>query len=271
MLLKIFEHKSFFQILQNAVASKSERGYRMKLADAAGCQAAYLSQVLRAKANLTTEQVYRLCAFWKLDEPETEYALLVHQIDRTSCAELARFYQKKAYQLREEHGTLAKRIGADATVTLTEQDRCRYYSSWQYAAIHMLTSIPHFQSTTSISHRLGLPLDRVETVVNDLCKMHLIERSGKSLKIRQLQIHIDENHPLNLTNHINWRNHCAAQIQNEDSGALHYTAVHTLSSADASKIRDILLAAIRASREVVAPSPEEDALVVLVDCYRLQN
>ena len=271
MLPIIYENESFFQILQNHVASKSERGYRMKLADAAGCQAAYLSQVLRAKANLTTEQVYRICAFWKLDEPETEYALLVHHIDRTSCPELARFYQKRANQLREEHGTLAKRIGADATVTFTEQDRCRYYSSWQYAAIHMLASIPHFQTTTSISQRLGLPLERVETVSDDLCRMQLIERSGKFLKIRQLQIHIDENHPLNLTNHINWRNHCAAQIQSADSSALHYTAVHSLSRSDASKIRDILLAAIRASREVVAPSPEEDAIVMLIDCYRLQN
>jgi hypothetical protein len=58
---------------------------------------------------------------------------------------------------------------------------------------------------------------------------------------------------LNLTNHINWRNHCAMQIQKADSSALHYTAVHSLSRSDASKVRDILLAAIRASREVLHP------------------
>lgn len=268
---EIFEQESFFQILQNDVTSKSQRGYRLRLANAAGCQPAYLSQVLRKKANLTTEQVHRLCLFWSLDDAETEYALLVHQRERTSSADLALFYNRRVLQLREEYGTLAKRIGAEPALALTDQDRCLYYSSWHYAAIHMLVTIPHFQNAVSVSQRLGLPLERVEEVVTDLCKMQLMERSGKALKVRQLQIHIDENHPLNLTNHVNWRNHCAVQIQSGDAKALHYTAVHSLSKSDFVKIREIFLGAIRASRDVVAPSPEEEAAVVLIDCYRLQN
>jgi hypothetical protein len=44
-----------------------------------------------------------------------------------------------------------------------------------------------------------------------------------------------------------------------------------MSQRDAAMILEVLLAAIRATRDAVAPSPEEDTVVVLVDFYRLQK
>ena len=64
---------------------------------------------------------------------------------------------------------------------------------------------------------------------------------------------------------------CLAWIDLHFRAALHYTAAHSMSQRDAAMILEVLLAAIRATRDAVAPSPEEDTVVVLVDFYRLQK
>jgi uncharacterized protein (TIGR02147 family) len=277
----LYESTDLLDLLQGEAVSKKQRGHLALMAKAAGCQAAYLSQVLRGKANLTTEHIHRLCGFWKLNETETDYVLFLHHAARAGNADLQAFYLRKAQRIREEHGTLAKAVGAASAPAFSEEDRTLYYSSWLYAAIHMLVSIPHFQTAASISQRLGLPLQRVDDVLSDLCRMGLVTANGKSFRVVQNNLHIDQRHPLHKTNHINWRSHCSQNIQNNAEGTasrpqmgtldLHYTAVHTLSRNDVSKIRDILLDAIRLTRDVVGPSPEEDAVVVLIDCYRLQK
>jgi hypothetical protein len=48
---------------------------------------------------------------------------------------------------------------------------------------------------------------------------------------------------------------------------LHYTAVHALSIKDVERVKEIMIGAIRQSREVVKPSPEEELICVACDVF----
>jgi len=72
-LLAAKDYRSF--LLSVVEDPEKTRGYRKRLADEAGCQPSYLSQMLKGSVELTLEQAERLCGFWKLDELEAEIFL----------------------------------------------------------------------------------------------------------------------------------------------------------------------------------------------------
>jgi hypothetical protein len=196
--------------------------------------------------------------------------LALQQFDRAGTQDLKRFYKTKIDSMSKDHGTLAKQVGASIGTPMNEVQQARYYSSWHYPAIHVLASLPG-QTAGGLAVRLRLPTDRVERVIADLCEFELIERKqpGHVLGIKQWDTHIDEKSPLHLANHLNWRQHCAMAIQMENKADLHYTAIHTLSKADAKVIHARILDLIREARGIVAPSPCEDAVALCVDFYRI--
>lgn len=269
MPIDIYRYSHFREIALALCTAHPKRGYRAQLARAAQCQPAYLSQALSGKVNLTQEQIFRLCGFWKFSAQETDYVLALHQAERTQSPDLRSHYRSRAEQLKQENGTLAQRVQAKSDTELSSLHALRYYSSWHYAAIHVLVSVPHFQSESALSLRLRIPLERVERVVDDLCACGLIHKTGKRLSIAHWNTHVDERNPLAQVHHQNWRVQCAERVQQANGDDLHYTAVHSLSKKDAAQLRQDLIDFIRSSREIVSGSSEEQAAALLIDFYSL--
>ncbi|MDX9732051.1 MAG: TIGR02147 family protein, partial [Bdellovibrionales bacterium] len=165
MLNEIFQYKHYKRYLRDRLTheTKFTKGLKIKLARHIGCQPSYLSQVLNGDPNFTLEQATLLNDFFNHGKTEAKYFLLLLQHERAGTKRLKDFFIEEIEALREERFNLKKRL--PDTEELPASTRHNYYSSWYYSAIHIMLSIPEFQSVTAISQRLRLPPSLVKGVV----------------------------------------------------------------------------------------------------------
>src|SRR5688572_3447585 len=102
------------------------RGPRSKLAEAAGCQVAYVSQVFGGRADLSLEQASGVADYLKLDDEERGYFydLVLHA--RAGTQDLRAFYAKRLRAARQNRLELGTRLRPAAEVQF--EDRATYYS-----------------------------------------------------------------------------------------------------------------------------------------------
>ncbi|MGK5082274.1 TIGR02147 family protein [Bdellovibrionota bacterium FG-1] len=237
-------------------AHSAERGYRSRLAEAAGCQMSYLSQLLHGTVQLTPDHALGLCSFWGLGENERDYFLELVHLARAGTRALKGLIAQRLEQMKKRAENLADRFNQPRVAEGVRE--VQYYSNWCYSAIHILTTIPAFQTVRAMAQRLFLPESFVEESLIRLEAMGLVRfHSGRWLAT-QAQIHLPKESLLNVMNHSNWRQRAALSAQLHQPGSLHYTAVHSMSREDYERIKDDLLRLIDQSRKVVTDSKEEE-------------
>lgn len=269
-MINLFQFENYKQALNAAIAANGrKRGYKAWLADALGCQRSYLSQVLNADADLSPEHAINLASHWDLPASQAEYFLLLVQSARAGNSRLKSFYQAKAKVLREENENLAKRLQSPHLRGVEQQ--AEYYSAWYYAAIHIIVTIPEFQSVEAVASRLGLSRRKVAETLDALTEMGLVRRHGARFSATEKQIHLGKRSPLDSVNHAQWRAKAVEEARahlgpGKESG-IHYTCVHSLSRSDQEKLRQMMLDFIENTRAVALPSKEETLLVLTCDLF----
>ena len=264
--MSIFNYLSYFEYLDDTINSAArERGYKRKVAEAAGCQASYLSLVMKSVAHLTLEQAERLSRFWRMTPEESEYFLLLVCHGRAGSPELRDHFHSKLKKLKEQNENLGKRI-RDAEV-FPDAEAAIYYSSWQYIAVHILVSIPEFQSIPEIARRLQLPEDGISRVLSFLEKLGVVVNQSGKWRNSGKQFHLPKESPFVSLNHGNWRRRAVDNAFIGRPGDLHYTGVSSLAKKDAEKLRQVLLRVIDESRAIISPSPEEELICLGLDFF----
>jgi uncharacterized protein (TIGR02147 family) len=76
--MNIYEATNYKDFLGTKIlAYRMVKGYKSKLAKAAGFSPSFLSQVIHGHVELTPEHALRLAQFWELNENETDYFMLL--------------------------------------------------------------------------------------------------------------------------------------------------------------------------------------------------
>jgi uncharacterized protein (TIGR02147 family) len=264
--MNLFSYSNYRKVIADAIKQNKTRGYQASLARAAQCQGPYISQVLSGKAHLTQEQGLRLAQFWNYIPKETEYFLLLLNLNRAGSPELEQFYQTQMDGLRAEVEKLSKRF-QEAAVADTAQSV--YYSIWLGAAAHMLLTVPNHSQSAVLARRLNCTDAQINVVLKQLLDLGLVTRKGIHWSVTQKSIHLSSDSPLNVVNHLNWRNRAVIDASAPNGDSLHYTAVHSLSRHDIEKIRRLLLEVVDQTRSIVRPSMEEDVICLTVDFFRI--
>ena len=264
-LYKFDDYKSFLS--QMLTYSGPNRGRRAQLARFLGCQPAYISQVLNGAAHLSLEQAHKVAKFLELDRHETAFLLLLLQHERAGTVELKRFFREEIETVRKARTEVRERLRLSAE--LTGEERMVYYSSWHYAAIHVTTSIPRYQTPDAIAKRLHVPRQLVLRCLQFLTKAQLVvERDGR-YEIGPRRIHLGRDSPLITRHHSNWRLQSLIAMDQPQAKALHYSSVVSLAKADVEKIKDLLLDALSQSEEILSASKEEEVYCLCLDLFEL--
>lgn len=267
--MNIFSCKKYKNFLRFKISeNQSIRGYQGKLAEAADCQPSFLSRVLATDTNLTRDQAANLCLFWGLDANQSEYFLALIDLSRSGSKHLTKITKHNLERIRRKSLNLSSAIEKPKLNTPAKQ--MNYYSSWYWAAIHIATSVPHLQTSLALSDRFGLPLSVVEDVLLKLQGMGLVEkaRSGK-WRILNNNIHLPDNSPMTTVNHTTWRQRGMEDISRNTADSLHYTSTFAISKNDAEIFREKVFEFAIATRELIAPSPEEDVFSFSCDFFKV--
>lgn len=265
----LFEYNDYKGFVRDVLKTYPEqgRGMRRKIAEAAGCQVPYVSHVLSGDYDFSAEQAEGLARLLGLTASEKEYFLHLVLYQRAGTPGLRAFYKATLERLAEQHSNLRDRLKTKDS--LDQNARAIYYSSWHYAAIHMLPTIPGFQTPEKIRERLNIQESKVEDVIEFLLAHGLLEKKQNRLHAKLLDLHLERGSPLLAKHHTNWRLQAIQSLDQENTNELHYSLAFTASEADLPKIRKVLTEALQSAAAIIRPSAEEDLMALCVDFFRV--
>jgi uncharacterized protein (TIGR02147 family) len=264
-LLEFRDYKEFvsYKIEENNYI----KGYRASLAQAAGCQRSFLSLVLnRSSIHFSMEQAVGICGFWRLSVDETDYFLELISLARAGNEVLREVIQRRIEKLLRRQQELVYRFQESSSVDEPHVAEI-YYSKWYYSAIHVIASVPEFNTGEALAKRFELPIEVVRRATDFLERAGFISKQGNNWIVNEKTIHLPSSSPLTNLNHVNWRLKAVRDVEVERDASLHYSSVVSISKADFEKIKLKLLSTIDEVRSVVRLSPEQEAVAFCLDLF----
>lgn len=268
MKANIFGYLDYRAYIRYQIESHSGvYGYKAQLAEAAGCQRSFLSQVLSERAHLIPEHAVGLSELWELSAIESDYFMNLVLFARAGTKKLRDHLKSKIDNAKRDQENLVKRIAEK--IVIPEASAAVFYSSWQFLAINILLTIPSYRTIPSLAHRLHLSEDVVKKTLHQLEELGLVAKSGSQWLATNSTIHLPRDSQFNSLNHSHWRNKAVEDSFLVRPESVHYTSVCSISLEDAKKIKDLTLQLIDESRKVVAPSKEEELFCLTVDWFKI--
>lgn len=259
------DYKDFLR--EKIKESEMKWGLVSRLAKSAGCQRSYLSRVLNSEIHLMPDHLLGLCRHWNLSDKETEYILNVLESERAPSLALKNFYLAKLKALKDEHESLQKKVNRPKTIVGEREST--YYSSWVYSAVHILVSIPQFQTVKAIAEKLQIHHGVVVETLNHLKDMGLVQSSGGFWTFSASEIHVPKNSPFVSLHHHNWRNRAVLDAQMKNSEGLHFTVVQSIDKKAWGKIKNQILSMIEDASKTAGPSREELLVCLTLDFFEV--
>jgi uncharacterized protein (TIGR02147 family) len=264
----LFSHLSYREYLKKEFAGTGEqRGRRSLLAKHLNCQTSFLSQILTDRAHLSLEHAIRTSEFLQHTEAEKNYFMLLVQKGKAGSKDLERFFEIQLEQIRTQRENIKERI--NVKTELSAEDQMRYYSSWYYAAIHILCALPKLNTVDAISKKLRLDLAIIKNALDFLENRGFVQRKDGAYTIGSARIHLAKGSPMLPRHHSNWRMKAIESVDVEKQNDLHYSALLGIAKKDVPIFKEKLLALIQEFEPIIKESREEVPVVLLMDLFEL--
>lgn len=266
-----FKASSYREILDKKLKLEGKiRGYRTLMAKAAGCQQAYLSQVLAGNVQLTPEHASGLCNFWGLDELESDYFLTLVELGRSGQQHLNQRLLRRLENIKIEHEKQKPTHLKIEGQGYQREKALFYYLDWVPSAVHMLLAVPGYDRPSAIAKHLRIPETVVVNALNVLNELGMADRDNLSWKSKASGLHAADESLFAPHHHRNWREKAIEYFRHGKIGSnLHYTSVYSLDQETFTEIRNILLKAIEASKRAVVPATEKAIACINVDWFEI--
>lgn len=266
----IFTFTSYKKYLSNVIKRNSKiRGLYKILSEAANCQRSYLSQVMRqdGKIQLTPDQALGISRFLLHSAKERDYFLLLVDYERAASKELKELLQNKISFTQKELQDLTNLLERPK-----EDDHemlIKFYSTWMYSYIHILTSISEYQSVEAIAKKSNLSVESALNILIELEDIGLVFRESGLWKHSGRQLHLDSQSALICNNHNNWRQQAILDAQLKQTiDAVHFSGVYSISKSDYAHIKTQILECLKAVNTKALSSGAEEVIVFCCDLFR---
>ncbi len=260
----IFDYTNYRKYLDAQLSPPiGVRGAKSGLCKHLNCQTGFLSQVLGGQSNFSLEHAILTSEYLKHSSEEEKYFLLLVEYEKAGSARLKKYFQKEIDSILKSRNEIGNRITINNELTKEMQDV--YYSHWLYSAIHVLCSIPMYQTLDQICDKLRIERQRALKILDFLTQQKLVVTSRGYYRMGPARIHLRNDSPFILRHHVNWRLKVIEELGRGIEDNLHYSSVMTLSKDDFKKIKNILLDAIERTEKIMAPSKEEICCIMNFD------
>lgn len=268
--MEVFNYNNYRKYLEKKLGPEGSRtGLRKQLAESLSVHTTFVSQVLKEKAELSLEQAEGVNDFFQHSDEEGEFFILLVLKDRSGTSKLRQRFENKIKTIRDSRLKISKRLGVNNEIS--EIDREKFYSNYIYGAVHVLSSIPEFQTIEALANKLNLPRTKVIEVTDFLLKIGLLKQSSGKLLTGPQHIHLKNDNEMILKHHINWRMHTIQSLQFLEKDDLHFSACVSLAQNDVEKVKEILLESMESNIKVISGSKEETAFVLSFDFYKFNK
>lgn len=266
--IKIYDFLDYKEFLRRKLPTTgSQRGIRAKLAQSLGFHAAFISQVLQGEGHFSMEHSLGIGKFLDLSQDEINFFMLLVQRERAASDDLRKFYEAEiAKVLANRNPLITREFTAPTDKNLMWST---YFSTWLYAAIHTITSIPGYQTAKAIAEHFELPVEKVQYHLDFLIQFDLVTAEGPLYKMKQNNVYLEPTSPLVTSHHLNWRMKVVEALDAQQDFDMHYSLVFAVSEDDARQIKEILRQSIRDLDAKISKSKEEALFGICIDCFKV--
>ena len=265
---QIYEFKDYRSYLKIKLATSGEtRGMRTRVASLLNTKPSFVTQVLSGKNNLTPEHCPILNELLGHNPEESHFFILQVLHARAGSLALEDFYSSQISEIHEKRKNISERLKISENLSPTHQ--AVYYSKWYYAAIHLLTSIPNYQSITSIAQRLKLSPSLVSEAIEKLVEIGLLSIENGKIKMTEKRILLKKDSPWISQMHSHYRLRAIDSFSEPLKNDFHYSIGVSLSKKDYEKIREKILHWIEELDPLIKDSKEEEAYCLLIDLFQM--
>lgn len=271
MSISIFDFSDYRTYLKQLLKSYPKKGHgvRSVWAQALSCQVAFVSHVMNGLYDFSIEQGEALSRHLAFNKDETEYFLLLLQKERAGTHELKKFYTQLIQEKLTERENVRERMKIKENLSV--EDQAIYYSKWLYSAIHILLTIPDFQtSPEKIAEYFNTPLVTVREILDFLETRKLIILKNGRYLVQNNFLFINKDSPLFSHQQSFWRQKAIESIYQNNPEDIHFASIFTISEMDLKKVKEILLSSIEDSTEVIKPSKEEKLYSICMDLFEVK-
>jgi uncharacterized protein (TIGR02147 family) len=237
------------------------------MAEAIGCQVAYISHVLSGERDFSVEQAEGITRFFAMTSDESEYFIWLVEKERAGTTQTKTFFEKLLQQKKDKYLQLKNRV--NISYELDDIAKATYYSDYLYSAIHMIVTIPKFQTPNSISEALGISLKKTSQILEFLKAHGLITESSGKLISTSKYLFIDKNSPFIIQHHTNWKMQSLQNARKNDSSDLHLSMTVTLSEKDSKLLQRRISEFIEEISETIKVSNEEKLMAIGIDFFHV--
>ncbi len=269
MSFSVFTQQNYKDFVKSYVESrpKGGRGEWGRIARAMGVNATMVSQVFNGDKNLSLEQGCELAEYLNLNSLESEFLLLLIQIERAGSVKLRSRLELQRDALLSKSVVVKNRVGESTEIDA--KDKAQFYSSWLYSACRILSSIEEYQEAAAIADYLQLPLSRVQQITSFLVETGMCKQEGGKLVIGDLRTHIEAKSLMVATHHRNWRQRAMERAHSLQDHELMFSAPLSISRENFATVKTRLLDCIQDASELVEDSEPELAVCFNIDWVEL--
>lgn len=267
---QIYKYDSYKGYLSDIITanSKSLKGYRGEFCKYVGCHSSYLPQVLNGEPHFNLEQADRINNLLSHNKLESRYFILLVQKARAGSKSLELFFKDQLEELKSQSLLLKNQL--KEAQDIPEKAHHTYYSTWYYAAIHVMLSIPEYSDNPfKISERLNLPLEIVNKVITFLLEIGLVEKKSKGYILVDKSFHLSSHSEFVQRHHVNWRSQSLLSAEKNIESDFHYSNITAISKDDFYKIKETLFESVKKCRKIIKPSKEETMVVIAMDLFEI--
>jgi uncharacterized protein (TIGR02147 family) len=248
-------------------AALTQRGARTRFSEFLGFKSGYISQIVKGQSDLSLEQAARANLFFGHTEEESRYFVLLVNHARAGSVELKSIFQGEIDELRERYLDLKTRFKTKDA--LSDDEKNIYFSSWQFAAVHIALTVPKLQTKDALVRHFKFEPRRISEILEFLVRVGFAKQKDGKYKPGTNWIHLGKDSPLATKNQINWRLRAIRAIEDQKDDELHYTSAFNVSEKDLFKVKAILVKTLEEIRAVIKDTNQETSCSLLLDLFEL--
>ncbi len=266
-IFSFFDYKRFLDASLKA-KPRYGRGQLSALAKHMNMTSAQMSHVMRGDRDLTFEQALRATKFLGLNHTESQFFIEMVMFARAATQDLREFSKSRLESLKAEGLKLKNQV--PQARELSDSEKARFYSSWIYSAVRLLSSVRPIviEDVIAIFH---VERERASAVLNFLIETGLCLDTPDGTRMGSRTTFVPKNSPFIFKHHANWRAKALESAEAVTDGDLFFTSPVSLSNSDFEKLKIQITELIKSFSSTVKDSPEEAVACLNIDFFKVIN
>jgi len=192
--MNVFKYLDYRKIIIAAITERKKTEPKLTYAAVAEqmrIQKGFLSRVLKGKADLTSDQIFKFADLFDFTETAIEYIFSVYEFQRAGIESKRRFLHRKLKLIRSKHLNAADLIDAEKVATEFASPIFEYYLDPNNLLVHVLLGIEKYRKSPALLESvLGIEPTKLESILSNLQKLDIIRKENGRISINKMSLHL---------------------------------------------------------------------------------